>query len=207
MTNKDTSNKSKDDGLIYLTRNKSYSIREKFNQFKDNLISFQLSKHYQNSSLLYKVCYDRINRSDLFKIISNTSPTQLNISRNIISMNDNLSIFNRKVYNEKIINEYDLYVEYTYITKSFNYFLWNNYTLYAYVPGLTFLLYMRLISKTTNSKLFFFYSSIGLSIIYAVSSNYLDNKRRKLEDSYMNKELKEKYEEEIELYRKYYYDN
>lgn len=199
--------------LHYIKISKQNSIQEKISLSYMKLYSYQISKHYQSTNILFKVLYDKLYRSNLYKIILNSEDLNKNISRNLIYLKEDLSEFRKinKILNQtQIDNEeydaYDLQLENDHIFKSFSYFVKRNYCFYAYFFFLMGAVFMRIQSKSNFYKVFSFYSGIGVSFGYFIYMDSIDKKIRSLNKNYSYEILSDKYNKEIDIYKRYYYD-
>lgn len=217
--------------IEYIKRNDSNkSIRNKLQLLYDNYYFYQLGKLYQEQPITFKISYDVIYRENYFNLITRSDKNNTNITKNIAIINEemskmkkiknnntslfekiNNSLFKKNKNTDKYKNNIhqnnynELNIERLYVNDIYTYFKYGsilNYTYYSSLVIMGVLMFkLKEKNKTTIIK-----TAVISSFMFFILSTYIDINLKKIKKGRIYYYLKNKYKNEIELYKNYYYN-
>lgn len=202
----------KESNILYIKREKKSEIKQKILNSITSISLYSLTKLYQGDDLVFRICYDRVYRPSLFSLITNTSISNINVSRNLFSMNEEQYSFTRtdsnKTFNE---DEVELNNENNYITSLVRYKHLDLMSTVSYpvVIGLiTFIKFRASSSSSTNYGLNKMLVRMFLSFVFfnLAFSVFLETRKTKIKKGVLFANLRRKYEVEFDKYKEFYYD-
>jgi hypothetical protein len=190
----------KADSITFIDRKKSTPIFQ--NNF-ENFKKYLLAKNYKDEKILYRIIYDKIYRPDLYNFILKGGKKNLNLARNIYSANEDKYEYKTLKSNESFNFEDDqLFSENNYITKLHNFYVFHKLTIYSSVPLGFFSVYYKLANKNTSK--FNLCVLISATIFFVNIWNY--RKKDKYYTSEIHKYLENANINDIDTYKRFYYD-
>lgn len=194
--------------IAFIPRKKNISNIKKLENYIESFHLILLAKLYKKEKLLFRVIYDKNYRTEMFDFIISANQTQINIARNLFTMNE--TNFPLKYIKSNLdLHELDddLHTENNFLNKIYYYYCWDWICFLAYIPGLISYIFLRVNSSNKRKNAIYFYSFLSYALGNFIISSYFDYKRQMLYSSFTAKELQRKYQDEMDTYKNFFYDD
>jgi hypothetical protein len=191
---------SKSSTITFIDRKKSKPVlSEFFNQFLKYLVYL----NYKEEKITFRIVYDKIYRPELYNFIIKGSEKNINLTRNIFTMNEEKYSYELIKKNEEFtFDDDELYNENSYLRTVHKYFLVQKLTIYTSLPMCFITLYYKFIQ---NHSIKMFVSLVSLFVLMGVNMNNKNNQKNfeKKEVFRMAVEANKKY---FDTYKNFFYD-
>jgi hypothetical protein len=198
--------------IVYIDRKKNNYIKDKFDKIKENFFIRNIQRLYFDDNILFKILYDKIYRPSFYNFLINSDREKINpnVTKNIFKMNEDklefqfqkiqqfennlLSLSNEKFNDDEIFGENNILLSMNKV------FLKERLAKYSSFFFCVLSLFFKFaLKKPFATNITFVLISINLGYIYYIR-DYKQNSLRT--ETY--KFMKKKYDNEIEIYKKYY---
>mmetsp|Transcript_22857 Transcript_22857/g.23804 ORF Transcript_22857/g.23804 Transcript_22857/m.23804 type:complete len:264 (+) Transcript_22857:7-798(+) len=199
-----------ENNIIYIKRGEKGEYSEKIKHMIYGLFSWALARQYQEEDLLFKITYDKVYRPELHKLICNSSPDNINITRNLFGLNEEkyrlVSVEENKVF-LGLDEDSDLRSENNYVYKVVKYNKLSSYSKWILIGGMSLSFGLRFKWGDCKKTRIMFLAMMPFTVISLTLSSYFARQKTVLSKSFLAKEMKLRYENDMNFYKAFYYDD
>lgn len=191
--------------IIFIERKKYVTLGQRVKNFYQEFLCNLVESNYKEEKLLWRVVYDKIYRPELYNFVNTVKDSkEVNVVRNIFTLNE--TKYPYKLLKDSAdlgINDDEIYTENNYLQKLHKYYKMENYAYRASLPLILITSYHGVVNrKKPKFSVSCFFLAIALGVTF-----YGNNQKTAVHKSELEKILQSRNENEVQVYRRFFYDD